>query len=73
MVTLQAQERFVLFQQIVRDGPMGIVANGAVFYHRRVFKGKRSLFVRMAFPAKIIDPLFGFQVVKAAPVVFMAV
>lgn len=73
MVTLEAQERFVLFQQVIRDGPVGIVADRAVFYHRRVLKGKRTLFVRMAFPAKIVDPLFRLQVVQAAPMVFMAV
>jgi hypothetical protein len=73
MVTLQTQERFILLQQVVRNRPMRVVADRAVFYHRRVLKGKRTLFIRMAFPAKIVDPLFRLQVVQAAPMVFMAV
>ena len=54
LVTLQAQERLILYQEVVSHGTVRIVADGTIFYHRLMFKHKRSLFGGMTLEAKIV-------------------
>ena len=54
LVTLQAQERLILYQEVVGYRSVGIVADGAIFYHGFMFKHKRPLFGRMTVEAKVV-------------------
>ena len=54
LVTLQAQERLILYKEVVSHGSVGIVADGTIFYHRLMFKHKRPLLGGMTLEAKIV-------------------
>lgn len=54
LVTLQAQERLILYQEVVSHRSVWIVADGTIFYHRLMFKHKRPLFGGMTLEAKVV-------------------
>ena len=60
-MTLQAQERLVLNQQVVGYCAVSIMTEGAVFDHRLVLKHKGPLITGMAFKAEIVQTLIGLD------------
>jgi hypothetical protein len=52
---------------------VGIVADSAIFYHRLMFKHKRSLFGGMTLETKIVYSFFGFEVCQKATMSLMTV
>jgi len=68
-MTLQAQERLVLKEQVVGYCPMSIMTEGAVFDYRLVLKHKGPLITGMAFKAEIVQTFIclnhaGYQVIR---------
>jgi len=59
LVTLHTEERLVLFQEVVGDGAVGIMANGAIFDDRFVFENKGTLVAGVAGQAEVVQALFG--------------
>src|SRR6056297_1056471 len=66
LVALQAQERLILYQEVVRHGAVGPVTDGAVLYNGRMFKDKRPLFRGVTIQAQVVYPLFGLEVARKA-------
>ena len=60
-MTLQTEERFLLFKQVVGHGSVGIMAHHAVFNDRIMLEGKWPLIPGMAFEAEIIGALVCFE------------
>jgi len=54
LMTLQADKRLILLEQIVGYGPVGGVAYGAVFQHGCMFKDEGALFRRMTVQTEIV-------------------
>jgi hypothetical protein len=71
-MTLQAKERLILFQQIVGDCSVGIVAGHTVFRHRGVFEHKRAPLVGVTGQAQIVHTLIGLHVVDQGTMMLMA-
>ena len=51
-MTPQAEKWIVLFQKIIRNSAMGIVADVTIFFNRGMFIEKRTLFIGMTVIAK---------------------
>ena len=51
----EAEKRWRLVQQVVRHGPVGVVADRAVLFDRSVLVNERPLLVCMAFVAREVD------------------
>ena len=60
-MTLQADERLVLLQQVVGDSAVGVVADGTVFSDRSMLKHKWALVTRVAVNAEIVGAFLGHQ------------
>jgi hypothetical protein len=54
-VTPEAEKGFVLFQEVVGNGPVRIMAEAAILLDRLMLIKKRALLVGMAVKTKIID------------------
>ena len=54
LVTLQAQEGFILCKKIVGCSSVGLVTNHATFNNRFVLEGERALFGGMTVKAEVI-------------------
>jgi len=59
LMALQTKKRFILNQQIVRNGAMGLVTDGTILHNRRMLINKRSLFGGMAIKAQVVFPFGG--------------
>ena len=53
LMTLQAEERFVLLQKVVGNGAMRVVADIAIFFDWRMLKHKGSLMASVAVETKV--------------------
>jgi len=73
LVTLQAQEGFILHEQVIGYGAVGIVADGTIFYYRLMFKGKRPLLGGVTVEAEVIQSFFSFEVGQKGAVRLMTV
>ena len=73
LVTLQAQKGFILYEQVIGHGAVGIVADGTIFYYRLMFKHKRPLLGGVTVEAQVIKSFFGFEVCQKAAMGLMTV
>jgi len=61
LMTLQAEERLLLLEQVVRHCAVGIMADEAVFHYWIVLIYERTLIAGMAGQAEVIQPLVSPQ------------
>jgi hypothetical protein len=73
LMTLQAQEGLILYEQVIGYGSVGIVADGTIFYYRLMFKGKRPLLGGVTVEAEVIQSFISFEVCQKGAVRLMTV
>src|SRR6266540_1513378 len=61
LVALQAEEWLILLQQVISNGAVRVVTNGAIFLDRLMFEHKRALVAAVAVEAEVSYALFGFK------------
>lgn len=60
-MTLEAEERFVLFQKVVGHRPVRIVTNGAILDYRFVLENEWTLIAGVTSETEIVQPFLGAQ------------
>ena len=61
LVALQAQEWFLLLEEIVGNGSMGVMTDEAVLNYRIMLEYEWSLVACVALETKVIDPFIGSE------------
>jgi hypothetical protein len=61
-MALKTEKGLILPEQIIGYGPVGIMANGAIFNNRCMFIDKRALLVCMAVETQVVRPFGCLQV-----------
>ncbi len=76
-MTLQTEERLVLCQQVVGNGAMRIVTDGAVILNRGMAKHERTLITAVTVEAEVVGAFMSVQLavwivaVATAPIAFL--